>query len=116
MCIRDRITEFRVVSTPPKAVRDTAFYLSEMDKRGFQPGVFFVNRVWPRESERSAHAGFAGDVLDWYHDVSDSHQQAVDAVRREFGGRLRHIVALPEMEHDVDGIDALSMIADRLTP
>lgn len=114
--LRDpNVTEFRVVSTPPKAYRDTAFYLAEMDKRGFRPGVFFVNRVWPREPAAAVPPGFAADVLDWYRDVSGSHEQAVQAVTRDFGHRVRRFAALPEMERDIDGVEALSAIAAKLS-
>jgi anion-transporting ArsA/GET3 family ATPase len=105
------ITEFRVVSTPPKAIRDAGYYLTEMDRRGFRPGAFIVNRVWPQEPGAQSPGGFAGDVLDWYRDVCASQQEAVRQLRHDFGHRVREIIALPEMDHDIDGVEALRELA-----
>ena len=40
------ITEFRVVTSPQKALRDVKFFRAALEKRGFRLSEVMVNRVW----------------------------------------------------------------------
>jgi len=107
------VTEFRVVTTPQKALRDARFFHEALTSRKFHIGGLYVNRVWDLEPGAAAQEGMAGEVIDWYSSVRASHLAAVREVSAEFGRSIPVIRTLPELEKDVDGLQALERIAAR---
>lgn len=110
------VTEFRVVTVPNKALRDTGFFVTELKKRDFPTGMVCINRTWTHPMPDSMPSGFASELLDWYSSVSAGHQRAVEAVRETYGSEVKEIRALTELERDVEGLDSLRRLADQLEP
>lgn len=108
------ITEFRVVTTPQKALRDAAFFTEALAKRNFTIGTFCVNRAWLHPFPDVLPAGLAGDVLDWYEAVSDSHRACIWDLREAYGKDVKEIQVFSELERDVDGVQALEKLADQM--
>ncbi len=106
-----QVTDFRVVSTPGKAIRDATFFADALGERNLSMGAFYINRVWRLEPGPVQAHGAAAEVLDWYEGVRLSHQAAVDTLTAEFGARVANIVTLPELDGDVEGVAELERIA-----
>lgn len=105
------VTEFRVVTTPQKALRDAAFFTEALGERKFSVGTFCVNRAWLHPFPDKMPEGLAGEVLRWYKSVSDSHREAVWKLREQYGSLVRDIQVFSELERDVDGLAALERLA-----
>jgi anion-transporting ArsA/GET3 family ATPase len=105
------ITEFRVVTTPQKALRDAAFYTEALAERNFSIGTFCVNRAWLHPFPDVLPDGLAGEVLAWYRSVSDSHRASVWKLREAYGSVVRDIQVFSELDKDVDGLPALEKLA-----
>jgi anion-transporting ArsA/GET3 family ATPase len=105
------VTEFRVVTTPQKALRDAAFFTEALAERNFSIGTFCVNRAWLHPFPDTIPDGLEGEVLRWYKSVSDSHRDAVWQLREKFGNAVRDIQVFSELERDVDGLAALERLA-----
>jgi anion-transporting ArsA/GET3 family ATPase len=105
------ISEFRVVTTPQKALRDAAFFTEALAERQFSVGTFCVNRAWLHPFPDTLPGGLAGEVLNWYRSVSDSHREAVWKLREQYGSVVRDIQIFSELERDVDGLNALERLA-----
>jgi len=108
------VTEFRVVTTPQKALRDARYFTDAMASRNFPVGVLFINRAWQPEPGPQSRDGLTGRLVDWYRAVRQAQYGEIERVRREYGGKVRRIAALPELDRDVDGLDALERIAGSL--
>jgi arsenite-transporting ATPase len=108
------VTEFRVVTTPQKALRDARFFHEALGSRKFPIGALYVNRVWGLEPGPEFPEGLARRVMDWYKSVRASHVAAVEAVTAEYSAAIPRIAWLPELERDVDGLSALERIAQSL--
>ncbi len=106
------VTEFRVVTIPQKALRDVQYFHKELTERKYSMGPFYVNRVWAPEPGELKLEGLAQAVLSWYSSIHASHQEAISKLRKEYPGRVR---CLSELARDVDGIDALELIARQLS-
>jgi anion-transporting ArsA/GET3 family ATPase len=105
------VTEFRVVTTPQKALRDAAFFTEALAERRFSIGTICVNRAWLHPFPDRLPGGLAGDVLKWYKSVSDSHRASVWELREKYGSIVRDIQVFSELERDVDGLGALERLA-----
>jgi anion-transporting ArsA/GET3 family ATPase len=105
------VTEFRVVTTPQKALRDAAFFTEALAERGFAIGTFCVNRAWLHPFPDVLPDGLAGEVLSWYKSVSESHRASVWKLRETYGSLVRDIQVFSELERDVDGLAALERLA-----
>ena len=115
--LRDpKVTTFTVVTTPFKARRDGEFFLGELGKRQFPVGSMVVNRVWPVLPDLSAAdtPGSLNDVVNWYRDVSQSHQLICAQARVDFKEKIPRLLAVPELSSDIDGLAALHQIAEQL--
>ncbi len=113
--LRDpKVTEFRVVTIPDKAVRDTGFFVDELKKRAFPAGMVCVNRTWTHQMPADIPGGFAAELLDWYASVSASHRRAADEVREKYGRDVKDIRMLRELDRDVEGLESLRKLADQL--
>ncbi len=108
------ITEFRVVTIPSKALRDTRFFFDELNKRKFAVSMVCVNRAWQHEQPEAAPEGLPAELLEWYRGVAASHQGAIEKLRHAIGSKVKEIRVLNELEHDVDGLDSLRDLADQL--
>jgi anion-transporting ArsA/GET3 family ATPase len=108
------VTEFRIVTTPLKAVRDAGFFVKELAARKFPAGEICVNRVWAALVPDQLPPGLPGEILDWYRAVSESQLAAIDDLKASFASQIGGIRILPELERDVDGIEALKLIAGNL--
>lgn len=108
------VTEFRVVTTPQKALRDARFFHDALSSRKFHVGGLYLNRVWRLAPQASPSEGLAKDVIEWYTAVRSSHLAAVEEVTAEYRGSIPLIRSLPELERDVDGLEALERIATSL--
>jgi len=108
------VTEFRVVTTPQKALRDARFFHEALGSRKFPIGALYVNRVWGLEPGPEFPDGLARRVMDWYKSVRASHVAAVEAVTVQYSAAIPRIAWLPELERDVDGLSALERIAQSL--
>jgi anion-transporting ArsA/GET3 family ATPase len=108
------ITDFRVVTTPQKAVRDARFFHDALRSRHFSVGALYVNRVWGLKPGKAPAGSLASQVLDWYTEVRDSHLAEVQEVTAAFQKSIPAIRSLPELERDIDGIEALERIAAAL--
>ena len=106
------ITEFRIVTTPLKAVRDADFFLKELSTRHYRASEIYVNRTWTADVPGERPDGLPGELLDWYRAVRESQFAAIATLNSEFGSGTRKIQVLPELERDVDGIEALKLIAN----
>src|SRR6266852_7515778 len=53
------VTEFRVVTTPQKALRDARFFHDALTSRNFHIGALYVNRVWRLEPGAAPAEGLA---------------------------------------------------------
>jgi anion-transporting ArsA/GET3 family ATPase len=105
------VTEFRVVTTPQKAMRDAAYFHEALSSRKFPVGALLVNRVWGVEPVADYPEGLARRVMDWYTSVRASHVAAIEQVRTAYSASIPRIASLPELEQDVDGLPALERIA-----
>jgi anion-transporting ArsA/GET3 family ATPase len=105
------VTEFRVVTTPQKAMRDARYFTDAMRGRRFPIGALYINRVWQPEPGASAQEGLAGQIVGWYRGVREAQYEEIARVREVFAKDVRRIGELPEMERDVDGLAALERIA-----
>lgn len=105
------VTEFRVVTTPQKALRDAAFFTEALAERRFSIGTFCVNRAWLHPFPDTLPGGLAGEVLSWYKSVSDSHRACIWKLRENYGDLVRDIQVFSELERDVDGLAALEKLA-----
>lgn len=105
------VTEFRIVSTPHKALRDARFFTDALKARQFHAGSMYINRVWPGGPGTEPASGLAAELMDWYDAVRRSHLEAMAQLNAQFAGTFSSIVAIPELERDVDGLDALERIA-----
>lgn len=108
------VTEFRVVTTPQKALRDAAFFTEALNARKFRIGAFCVNRAWLHPFPDSVPNGLAGEVLDWYKSVSDAHREEIWRLKEAYAGQAREVQVFSELEHDVDGVKALELLADQM--
>ena len=108
------VTEFRVVTTPPKALRDARFFLDELHRRKFALGMVCVNRAWQHAQPETAPEGLAADLLDWYRGVSAAQGEAIAKLRQAIGSKVGEIRILNELERDVDGLESLGRLADQL--
>jgi len=108
------VTEFRVVTTPQKAMRDARYFTDAMEARNFPIGALLINRAWQPVPGPESADGLAGRLVDWYSAVREAQYGEIERVRREYGGRVRRIAALPELDRDVDGLEALERIAENL--
>ena len=109
------ITEFRVVTVPFKALRDSRFFIEELGKRKFEIGMLCVNRTWPHAEPETLADPFAAEILEWYGSVSASHLDAIAKLRQTVGTRVREIRVLNELERDVDGLESLERLANELS-
>ena len=110
------ITEFRVVTTPQKALRDAAFFIEALRERRFSVGTLCVNRAWlHRSDEGPVREGLERDVLTWYKSVSESHRAAIQKLTEIYGKQVREIRIFSELERDVDGLAALEKIAEQMS-
>jgi anion-transporting ArsA/GET3 family ATPase len=107
------ITEFRVVSSPQKAFRDVGFYQEALRQRGFQLSEALINRVWTPGPSRPAAPGLCREVVEWYRDVQQDQQQRIAKVREEFSRAGLRIRLLHELDRDVDGLEALELLASQ---
>ena len=108
------ITEFRIVSTPAKALRDATFFVDELATRGISPEKICVNRAWLHPDTMEPRTGLEGSILDWYQDVSRLHRAAIAELKAKLGSRVGEILVINELERDVDGLDALEKIASQM--
>ena len=108
------VTEFRVVTTPHKALRDAQYFVSALDQRKFHVGAMYINRTWDQKPEAAPPDGLARQVAEWYAAVQESHAQAILEVRSQFSARIPHIKEVPELSRDIDGMTALEEVARRL--
>jgi anion-transporting ArsA/GET3 family ATPase len=108
------VTEFRVVTTPQKAMRDARFFHEALSSRNFPVGALYVNRVWGLEPGPEYHEGLERRLMDWYSSVRASHVAAIAEVRAAYGASIPRIASLPELEQDADGLRALERIAESL--
>ncbi len=108
------VTEFRVVTTPQKAMRDAQYFHEALSSRNFPIGALYVNRVWGLEPGTKYHKGLEGRLMDWYSSVRASHVAAAAEVKAAYGASIPRIASLPELEQDVDGLHALERIAESL--
>src|SRR5205807_136522 len=92
------ITEFCVVTTPQKALRDARFFHDALTTRKFPIGALYVNRVWELEPGPGPYKGVAKEAAQWYKSVRSSHLASVREVEAEFRGSIRRIRTLPELE------------------
>jgi anion-transporting ArsA/GET3 family ATPase len=106
------VTEFRVVTTPQKAMRDAAFFHEALSSRKFPIGALYVNRVWGLEPGADYQEGLEQRLMDWYASVRASHVAAVAEVKAAYQATIPYIASLPELEHDADGLQALERIAE----
>ena len=117
--LRDpRTTGFAIVTTPFKAVRDTAFFAHELEARKFPVRSVTVNRIWPAvevELPSDAPPPIA-ETLRWYHDVSRAQRRAWEQLRADYAGRIPNVMQVPELPRDVDGVAALYQLAQHLEP
>jgi anion-transporting ArsA/GET3 family ATPase len=108
------VTEFRIVTTPHKAVRDADFFTAELRKRNFRANMICINRAWLRPLDDAPREGLAKDIAGWYENVSLSHQAAIAKVKATFAGSGSKICILEELARDVDGADALRNLETQL--
>jgi anion-transporting ArsA/GET3 family ATPase len=106
------MTEFRVVTLPQKALRDVRYFDAQLTDRKFSVGTFYVNRVWAPDAGGLKLEGLAQAVLSWYNSIHASHQEVIGQLREEYRDRVR---CLSELARDVDGMDALELIARQLS-
>jgi anion-transporting ArsA/GET3 family ATPase len=92
------VTEFRVVTTPQKAMRDAQFFHEALSSRRFPIGSLYVNRVWELERGAEYQEGLEQRLMDWYGSVRASHAAAVAEVRAAYGASIPYIASLPELE------------------
>jgi anion-transporting ArsA/GET3 family ATPase len=107
-----RVTEFRVVTTPQKALRDARFFTEALAARNFHIGGFFINRVWDRSVEAVPSIPQAAEVGAWYNAVRRTQFDAIRRVRQVYQNPIE---LLPELERDIDGLAALEEIASSLS-
>jgi anion-transporting ArsA/GET3 family ATPase len=113
--LRDpRVTEFRVVTVPAKAMRDAHFFIEELRKRQFAAGMICVNRTWSHPMPASVPEGLPTQLLDWYRSVSQSHQRAIAEMRTAYGSQVKEIRVFNELERDVEGVESLRRLADQI--
>jgi anion-transporting ArsA/GET3 family ATPase len=108
------VTEFRVVTTPQKALRDAAFFTEALAERHYSIGALCVNRAWLHPLPDKMPGGLAGEVLEWYRSVSDTHREAVWQLREAYGKLVREIQVFAELERDIDGVAALERLAQQM--
>jgi anion-transporting ArsA/GET3 family ATPase len=108
------VAEFRVVTTPSKALRDARFFIDELHRRKFAIGMVCVNRAWQHAQPDTVPEGLAAELLYWYQSVSASHASAIAKLREMIGPKVREIRILNELERDVDGLQTLGRLADQL--
>jgi anion-transporting ArsA/GET3 family ATPase len=108
------VTEFRVVTTPPKCVRDASFFIDQLATRGISPEKICVNRAWMHPTPDTARAGLESDLLAWYASVSQSHREAIEQLKESVGSKAGTILVFNELERDVDGLEALEQIAAQI--
>lgn len=108
------VTDFRVVTTPQKALRDAHFFDQALAGRGFRLDTIFINRLWPPATGETLVPGLGADVLAWYSSVRQAHDNALADLRAGYRGRPTRLVPLDELPRDVDGIEALGRIAGQL--
>ena len=112
-----KVTEFRIVSTPAKALRDVRFFVDELATRGISPEKVCVNRAWLHETPDALEGspdGLEGEILAWYRSVSQSHREAIAQLRATLGSRVGEILVFNELERDVDALDGLEQIAAQM--
>ncbi len=105
------VTEFRIVSTPQKAVSDTSYFLAQLGARGFPVDAVCVNRVWTEAAGPERASGLEGELLDWYEAVRESQEREIRLLKNTLGGAGKKIIPVPELEVDVGGIESLERIA-----
>ena len=108
------VTELRVVTAPQKALRDAHFFTEALNTRHFRISRLYVNRVWGVEPGPEPPDPLAHRLMDWYRSVQSSHQAALAEVKSQYGSKIPHISALPELEQDIDGLAALDRISSGL--
>jgi len=108
------VTEFRVVTTPQKALRDARFFTDALTARHFRVNRLYVNRVWDVPPGAEHHEGLEERLMDWYKAVRESHLTAIEELKAQYGKHIPSIVSLTELERDVDGIEALEKLTGRL--
>lgn len=108
------VTEFRVVTTPQKAMRDAEFFTAALKDRNFKANMICVNRAWLRPLDAVRREGLGREVADWYQNVSDSHRTAIEQLKSKYGNSIGRVCVLDELDRDVDGADALRNLETQL--
>jgi anion-transporting ArsA/GET3 family ATPase len=109
-------TSFIIVTTPAKAARDGEHFLAELTNRRFPVGSLVVNRTWP-DMPQEVPPGAppqAREMADWYESVCQSHRKISESVARSFSERIPRLVSLPELAGDLDGLEALHRMVEKM--
>jgi len=110
--LRDpRVTQFRIITTPQKAVADAGYFLAQLEARGFPVEPVCVNRVWMDAAGPERRPGLEGELLEWYEAVRQSQQREIDRLALAMGAGSGKILPIPELETDVGGLESLEQIA-----
>jgi anion-transporting ArsA/GET3 family ATPase len=106
------VSEFRIVTTPQKAIRDARYFSNELLTRKFPLGSYYVNRVWEAAPlPATPQEGIVAELLDWYGDIRESHMQAIEQLKKFTTSPVN---VLPELTQDVGGLETLRPLAERL--
>jgi anion-transporting ArsA/GET3 family ATPase len=109
-------TSFVIVTTPAKALRDGEHFLAELNNRKFPVGSLVINRMWPDfPAELPPEAPLqVREMAEWYESMCQSHRKIRETVTETFSGRIPRLVSLPELAGDLDGLEALHQMVDKL--
>jgi anion-transporting ArsA/GET3 family ATPase len=115
--LRDpQTTSFTIVTSPAGAKRDSDYLSNELTKRGYSVERLILNRMWP-ELQLALSPGASPEVRDlagWYESVCASQGSIRDRVHTSWTAKGRQVIDLPELSRDIDGVEALTLIAEQL--
>jgi anion-transporting ArsA/GET3 family ATPase len=109
-------TAFTIVTTPAGAKHDSDYLFNELTKRGYFVERLILNRLWP-DLSLTLSRGVSPAVRDlsgWYEAVCASQLSIRNKVHAAWSATGRQVVDLAELARDIDGVEALTRIAEQL--
>src|SRR5215467_9445312 len=108
------VANFNIVSSPGRALQDANYFFDELTRRKFPVDQLIVNRFWPELSlSQSPDASTATRSLaGWYESVCAKQRADREKAGAAWRGRRARVIDLPELSRDIDGVAALTELAE----